>query len=320
MVKKEDFLGRSLISINDFSKEEIDYVLDYAEKIEKNFNRYKGRMAGKIMAPLFFEPSTRTDCSFQMAMLHMNGKVLDFDPSMSSLAGKGERFKDTILSIASYRPDVFVIRHKNEGFQRAIVNRVDKPVINAGDGTHEHPTQTILDLYAIKKVRGQIDGTIMGLAGDLKYSRVAQSLCKKLADYNGIGLVLISHELLRMPKETLNYLDERGVSYEERDLSELEKSLKDLDILEMLRIQRERFPEGVEGEQMYKEVSSIHYLNSKMLKNAKPNLKVFHPLPRVGEIDLDVDDSKHAFYFSQLEGGLYTRMGSLDLLVGGKSG
>ena len=194
MGNNKTFLGDGIISIGDFSIEEINYLLDCAEEIKKNPSEFKGKMAGKLMAPLFFEPSTRTSCSFQAAMLAMSGNVLDFDVSASSVK-KGETLRDTVKIIQGYKPDVIVIRHKKDGSARFVADLLDIPVMNAGDGQNQHPTQTLLDLYTIKEIRGEINGVKIAIAGDLKYGRTPHSLALALSRYKDCKLFFISPDI-----------------------------------------------------------------------------------------------------------------------------
>jgi len=315
MIKKGDFFGRDVISIDDFSVEEINHILDLTKDIKKNPRDFEKSMKGRIMAPLFFETSTRTSISFQTAMLRMGGKVLDFDVYSSSTK-KGETLRDTVKTIQCYSPDVVVIRHNKDGTARFVADILKVPVINAGDGQNQHPTQTLLDLYTIGEIRGRIEGTKIAIAGDLKYGRTAHSLSLALSKYPNCEIFFVSPDSLSMPSHLLEELSKKRVSFFEYDLDGLKDIINKVEILYMTRVQRERFPEGIEGEAEYKKVSENYHLTSEMLKNAKPSLKIMHPLPKVREIEDEVDDSEHAYYFRQAENGIHLRKALFVLLIG----
>jgi aspartate carbamoyltransferase catalytic subunit len=312
-VIKEDFRRRDIVSIEDFSTEEINYILEHAEKVEKNPMEFANSMTGKIMVPLFFENSTRTVGSFQIAMLKMNGKVLDFDVDRSSIQ-KGETLKDTVKTIEAYEPDIIVVRHSDDGTARFIADVVDIPVINAGDGKNQHPTQTLLDLYSIKQIRKSLDNVNIAIAGDLKYGRTPHSLALALARYENCKISFVSPEYLKMPRDLLKKLKEKRVNFEEYGLEELEKVINQTELVYMTRVQRERFPEGPEGDFEYKKVSRQYCLTLDMLKNVKPEFRIMHPLPKVTEIDPKIDDTKYAYFFKQAKNGVYIRKALLDLI------
>ena len=314
MSEKKDFFKKDFISINDYSTEQVNYILKNAEKIQKNPEKYNQKMSGKIMMPLFFENSSRTTLSFQTAMIKMNGVCLDFDLERSSIK-KGETLKDTIKTIEQYEPDVIVIRHKKDGAAKLAADTTYIPVINAGDGKNQHPTQTLLDLYTIKQVRGELDNTQITIAGDLKYGRCPHSLAIALSRYKNIYINFVSPETLKMPKDLLKNLKEKKVIYKECELKELEKAIKKSDILYMTRIQRERFPKGIEGESEYEKISKTYCLKPEMLKGVKETLKIMHPLPKVFEIHPEIDKGKHAHYFTQAKNGVYVRKSLLDLIL-----
>jgi len=302
--------GRDVISIRDFSKKDIEHVLKTAEKLE---NELKKRGAldyakGKILATLFFEPSTRTRLSFESAMHRLGGNVIGFAEASTSSVKKGESLRDTIKTVEQYS-DVIVIRHPKEGAARLAAEVAEIPVINAGDGSNQHPTQTLLDLYTIKKEFGGIDGLKIGLLGDLKYGRTVHSLSEALAFYD-IELYLISPELLKMPRHIIEELREKGVKIYET--SDLEKVIGELDLLYVTRIQKERFPD----EQEYLKVKGSYVIDCALLARAKEGLKIMHPLPRVDEIHPEVDKSKHAIYFRQVFSGVPVRMALLGLTLG----
>ncbi|MFA4646455.1 aspartate carbamoyltransferase [Pyrococcus kukulkanii] len=305
-----DWTGRDVISIRDFSKEDIEFVLSTAERLEKELKE-KGHLEyakGKILATLFFEPSTRTRLSFESAMHRLGGSVIGFAEASTSSVKKGESLRDTIKTVEQYS-DVIVIRHPKEGAARLAAEVAEIPVINAGDGSNQHPTQTLLDLYTIKKEFGKIDGLKIGLLGDLKYGRTVHSLAEALAFYD-VELYLISPEMLRMPKHIVEELKEKGVKvYETLDL---EAVIGELDVLYVTRIQRERFPD----EQEYLKVKGSYQVNCKVLEKAKEDLRIMHPLPRVDEIHPEVDKTKHAIYFRQVFNGVPVRMALLGLVLG----
>ena len=315
MIEKKDFYGRDLVSIDDFSIDEINYVIDFAKEISKNPKKFRESMKYKMMAPLFFEKSTRTIGSFQTAMIKMGGCVFDFDVDLSSL-GKGERFRDTLEMIGGYEPDIVVIRHHEDGSAKLAADILDAPLINAGDGKNQHPTQTLLDLYTIFDINGEISNTKIVMVGDLKLGRTVHSLAESMSNYSGCEMVFVSPPSLKMPKSLLDRLREKKVSFSEKGLENFESSIKDTDILYMTRIQRERFPEGLEGEQEYRNISKKYHLNASILKNVKSDFKIMHPLPRVDELDQEVDNTKYAYYFQQAKNGLYVRKALLELLVG----
>lgn len=302
--------GRDVISIRDFSKEDIEHVLKTAEKLENELKK-KGTLdyaKGKILATLFFEPSTRTRLSFESAMYRLGGNVIGFAEASVSSIKKGESLRDTIKTVEQYS-DVIVIRHPKEGAARLAAEVAEIPVINAGDGSNQHPTQTLLDLYTIKKEFGGISGLKIGLLGDLKYGRTVHSLSEALAFYD-IDLYLISPELLKMPRHIVEELREKRIKvYETGDL---EKVIGKLDLLYVTRIQKERFPD----EQEYLKVKGSYVIDCALLARAKEDLKIMHPLPRVDEIHPEVDKSRHAIYFRQVFSGVPVRMALLGLTLG----
>lgn len=318
------FMGRDIISIEDLPKEEIDFILEKASEIENdfrnnNFLNYRKAMAGKIMISAFFEPSTRTSTSFQAAILKMGGNVIAINEDNSSRK-KGETLKDTAKTIDRYNPDVVVIRHRKDGSARIFAENISAPVINAGDGKNQHPTQTLLDLYTIKELRGKIDGLKIALVGDLKYGRTVHSLALALMNYENCLVFLVAPDELKMPASLTGKLSSK-LKIEERNLAELQKTIGEVDILLMTRIQRERFPDSPEGQQEYERIKSQYTLTKNMLSMAKPqkNFKIMHPLPKVDEIEPAVDKTKYAHYFKQVENGLYIREALLVLLTRGKN-
>ena len=305
-----DFKGRSIISIEDFSRKEIIHVLETAAKIEHMPSKKKYQiLQGKVMAALFYEPSTRTRLSFESSMNRLGGRVVGFaDPNTSSFK-KGETLHDTLKMVEQYA-DVIVMRHPLEGAARLAANTTKKPVINAGDGANQHPTQTLLDLYTIKKSQGKLTGLNITLVGDLKYGRTVHSLAMALAHFN-CRLFFVAPESLKMPKHYLHELSKRGVVYSEHE--DIEEIIGMTDVLYATRIQQERFPDPGE----YEKVKDVYILKKSMLSNVRLNLRIMHPLPRVNEIDKDVDDTVYAHYFQQAGNGIPIRKAVLSLVLGG---
>ncbi len=298
--------NRSLVSIDDLSKEEIFKVLDLAEGFEKNPNQRI--LDGKVVATLFYEPSTRTRLSFESAVNRLGGRVIGFSEASSTSVSKGESLKDTIMTVANYS-DLIVMRHPIEGSARyaSEVSRV--PIINAGDGANQHPTQTLLDLYSIRKTQGKLDNLKIVMVGDLKYGRTVHSLLMAMSQFNA-SFTFISPKELQMPAEYKMYLDKVGLKYKET--TDLADNIKDADIIYMTRVQRERFSDPLE----YEKVKNVYVLRNSMLEGTKPNMKVLHPLPRVNEIHTDVDDNPQAYYFPQALNGVFTRMAIMALILG----
>ncbi|MEK6945689.1 MAG: aspartate carbamoyltransferase [Nanoarchaeota archaeon] len=317
MVSRDDFVGRDVISIEDFSKQEIDYVLDNAAEIKARMGNYSQRLAGRIMVPIFVEDSTRTVMSTQMAMLRLGGSVVDFDVGKSSFS-KGETLEHTFKVIDSYNPDVVVMRHDNDGVAQLAADLIKAPFINCGDGKNFHPTQTFLDLFTIREHRGSIDGLKIAIAGDLMYGRPVHSLAEALGlKYEGCNIKFISPEQLKMPKDLLKRLKTKGAFFSEHDLEDLELIINsgDVDFLYMTRVQRERFPKGPEGDQMYEDVTSRYNLKRNIIKTPKPGFKILHPMPIFNEVARDIDDTEYAHYIPQAGNGPPTRMSLLDLIV-----
>lgn len=311
-----EFKNRDIISITDLSKEEIDYILKYSESFQNVQNN--NLLSGKVMASLFFEPSTRTRFSFDSAMKQLGGSALNFsEPNVTSLA-KGETLWDSIKMVERYS-DVIVIRHKLEGAARLAAEAADIPVINAGDGTNQHPTQTLLDLYTIKKSFNKLENLNVGLVGDLKLGRTVHSLATALALYN-CNLFFINVGNLEIPRYILEILDERKARYEKYNFLDLKNIIPKLDILYMTRVQKERFPDTPDGAYDYEKVKSIYVLDKKILNNAKQNLKIMHPLPRINEIPKEIDNTNFALYFEQAGNGVVVRKALLSLVLGVKNG
>lgn len=303
-----NFKGRDILSIRDFTREEIDYILNVAERMEPLARTGSDLLRGKILALLFFEPSTRTYLSFDVAMKKLGGNTIGFsDPRTSSIA-KGENLSDTIRTVENYC-DAIVIRHPLEGAARLAAEVARVPVINAGSGAEEHPTQALLDLFTIKKEKGRIDGLNIAIMGDLKYARTAHSLAYALSLYD-VKLYFVSPEMLRMREAVLYDLKEAGVEFEEcRNIDEV---IDQIDVLYVIRIQRERFPDPSE----YEKVRGSYKITLKTLERAKRDLIILHPLPRVDEIDFEVDKTPHAVYFKQPWYGVLIRMALLALILG----
>ena len=300
---------RHLIDPLDFSVEEIDALLDLAGEIERNREKYSHLCDGRTLATLFYEPSTRTRLSFEAAMLNLGGRVLGFASADSSSAAKGESISDTIRVVSCYA-DICAIRHPKEGAPKVASQFSGIPVINAGDGGHQHPTQTLTDLLTIRSLKGRLGDLTIGLCGDLKFGRTVHSLMKSLSRYQGIRFALISPDELRLPdyirKEVL---DREGIPYEE--VSDLEDVMGKLDILYMTRVQRERFF----NEEDYVRLKDCYILTSKKMAAAKPDMAVLHPLPRVNEIATEVDSDPRAAYFKQAQYGVYVRMALIATLL-----
>ena len=301
---------RHLIDPLDFTKEETQKLLDLADRIHDDPEAYQDVADHKRLATLFYEPSTRTRLSFESAMLRLGGKVLGFPDAGVSSASKGETVADTIRIISCYA-DIAAMRHPKEGapLRASLYSKI--PVINAGDGGHSHPTQTLLDMMTIRRRKGRLDNLTIGFCGDLKFGRTVHSLIKGLARYDNVKFVLISPEELRVPDYIINeVLEPRGIPYIET--RNLEGALPDLDILYMTRVQRERFF----NEEDYIRLRDSYILTAEKLNLAPADMAVLHPLPRVNEITLDVDDDPRAAYFEQAQNGVYVRMALIMTLLG----
>ena len=293
---------RHLISPLDFSVEELGRLLDLARDIEKNPAKYAHACDGKVLATLFYEPSTRTRLSFESAMIHLGGQVLGFSSAASSSAAKGESVSDTIRMISCYA-DICAMRHPKEGAPMVATAVSSIPVINAGDGGHQHPTQTLTDLMTIRSLKGRLDRLTIGLCGDLKFGRTVHSLINALVRYEDISFVFISPEELRIPGYIReDVLDEKGVPYKE--VERLEDVIGGLDLLYMTRVQRERFF----NEEDYVRLKDFYILDKAKMDLAGPDMLVLHPLPRVNEISVVVDSDPRAAYFKQVQFGVYVSM------------
>ncbi len=302
--------GRHLIDPMDFTIDELNSIFDLADEIIANPISYADICKGKLLATCFYEPSTRTRLSFEAAMLRLGGQVLGFSSAESSSAAKGESVKDTILTIASYA-DICAMRHPKEGAPKVASLNSPIPVINAGDGGHQHPTQTLTDLLTIRSLKGRLSNFTVGLCGDLKFGRTVHSLIKALSRYEGIRFVLISPEELKVPQ----YIREELLSNEHVEMTEIEKLedvIGELDILYMTRVQKERFF----NEADYVRLKDSYILDKEKMTMAKEDLSVLHPLPRVNEISVDIDKDPRAAYFSQARYGMYVRMALIMKLLG----
>ena len=301
---------RHLIDPLDFSRQEVEELLNCADDIAADRSRYARVCDGKKLATLFYEPSTRTRLSFEAAMLNLGGSVLGFSEASSSSAAKGETVEDTIRVISCYA-DICAMRHPKEDAPLVAARYARIPVINAGDGGHQHPTQTLTDLMTIRQKTGRLDHLTIGLCGDLKFGRTVHSLIKSLARQEDIRFYLISPEELRLPDYVRQEaIEDRGHFYKE--VRTMEEVMPELDILYMTRVQRERFF----NEEDYIRLKDTYILDRKKLETAKPGLAVLHPLPRVNEITPEVDDDPHAAYFEQAQNGVYVRMALIMKLLG----
>lgn len=299
-------MPKSLISIRDFSKEEILGILEMAAKFEED--PFRTILKGKVVACIFFEPSTRTRLSFETAANRLGARIIGFSDAGNTSVSKGETLKDTIKMVSNYA-DLIIMRHPLEGSARyaSEVSRV--PVINAGDGANQHPSQTLLDLYSIKKTQGKLENLHINMVGDLKYGRTVHSLLQAMSHFSP-NFTFTAPEELKMPAEYKNYLQSLSIPFRESD--NLTENLATTDILYMTRVQQERFLDPIE----YERVKNIYSLNASMLEGCKSNMRILHPLPRVNEISTDVDNSPHAYYFEQARNGVFTRMAIIAYLLG----
>jgi aspartate carbamoyltransferase catalytic subunit len=298
--------NKSLISISDYSKDDYKEIIELAGYFEKN--PVQKIMEGKVVATLFFEPSTRTRLSFESAVNKLGGKIIGFTDAASSSVKKGESLKDTILTVAQYA-DLIVMRHPVEGSARYASEVSTVPVINAGDGANQHPTQCLLDLYSIYKTQGTLENLNISLVGDLKYGRTVHSLLQAMSNYNPT-FNFVSPKQLQMPAEYKMQLNELGLKYYEDE--EMNENIKQSDIIYVTRIQKERFSDPMD----YEKLKNSYILKNKMLKDTKDNLRILHPLPRVNEIHVDVDDNEKAYYFQQALNGVFTRQAIMTKILG----
>lgn len=291
-------MKKDLISITDYTKEEYLRILELAADFEANPNQ--DLLKGKVVASLFFEPSTRTRLSFETAISRLGGRIIGFADPDSSSASKGETLHDTIKMVSNYA-DLIVMRHPLEGAARYAAEISPVPVINAGDGANQHPTQTLLDMYSILKTQGTLDNMNIFMVGDLKYGRTVHSLLQAMSEFENPIFNFIAPKVLEMPRAYKLQLEEKGIRYyEHREFTEI---ISAADIIYMTRVQKERFSDPIE----YEKVKNVYILRNAMLKNTKPNVKILHPLPRVNEIHTDVDKNEKAYYFEQARNGVFTR-------------
>jgi aspartate carbamoyltransferase catalytic subunit len=298
--------NKSLVSINDFTRDEHHRILDLAEAFERH---PKQRILEEyVVATLFFEPSTRTRLSFESAASRLGAQVIGFSDSSSSSTQKGESLRDTIKTVANYS-DIIIMRHPREGSARFASEVSNVPIVNAGDGANQHPTQTLLDLYSIRKTQGTLDNLNIAFIGDLKYGRTVHSLVMALCNYN-TTFHLVSPQELKLPSSVKWKIKEKNLVYHQ--YTDMMEVIPKADILYMTRIQKERFSDPME----YERVKNSYILRNSMLDDAKPNMKILHPLPRVNEITVDVDENPKAYYFTQALNGVYVRQAILAAILG----
>lgn len=298
--------NRSLVSISDYSKEEIIKILDLAEDFEKQPRQEL--LKGKVIASLFFEPSTRTRLSFESAVQQLGGSIIGFSSAATTSVQKGETLKDTILTVSNYS-DLIVMRHPVDGSARYASEVAPVPIINAGDGANQHPTQCLLDLYSIRKTQGTLDNLDITFIGDLKYGRTVHSLVMALCHFN-TRFHLVSPVELKLPSAVKRHIKEANLRYEQ--YTDLADVIPTSDIIYMTRIQRERFPDPLD----YEKVKNSYILQNDALENAKKNMRILHPLPRVNEISVDVDNNPMAYYFQQALNGVYVRQAIVSSILG----
>ncbi|MCK9639462.1 MAG: aspartate carbamoyltransferase [Prolixibacteraceae bacterium] len=297
---------KNLISITDFSKEEYLKIMELSMQFEENPSQ--SLLKGKVIATLFFEPSTRTRLSFETAINRLGGKIIGFSDSNSSSVSKGETLHDTIKMVSNYA-DMIIMRHPLEGSARYAAEVSDVPVINAGDGANQHPSQTLLDMYSIMKTQGRLDDINLFMVGDLKYGRTVHSLLMAMSQFKNPIFNFVAPPELAMPDEYKIYLSNKGIRYFEH--LEFNDIINQADIIYMTRVQKERFIDPVE----YEKVKNVYILKNEMLANTKPTVKILHPLPRINEIHTNVDSNPKAYYFTQARNGVYTRMAIISHLL-----
>lgn len=297
---------KSLISITDFSKEEYLRIMELSKKFEANPSQ--SLLKGKVIATLFFEPSTRTRLSFETAINRLGGKIIGFSDSNSSSVSKGESLHDTIRMVSNYA-DMIIMRHPLEGSARYAAEVSDVPVINAGDGANQHPSQTLLDMYSIMKTQGKLDDINLFMVGDLKYGRTVHSLLMAMSEFKNPIFNFVAPPELAMPDEYKFFLSQKGIRYFEH--LEFNDIINQADIIYMTRVQKERFIDPVE----YEKVKNVYILKNEMLAGTKSNVRILHPLPRINEIHTDVDNNPKAYYFDQARNGVYTRMAIISHLL-----
>jgi aspartate carbamoyltransferase catalytic subunit len=312
MPKTSDFAGRDVVSIRDFKRDQLETLFQSVEALERSPRSLDGELKGKLVVLLFYEPSTRTYSTFHIAAENLGMKVSGFANPSGSSVSKGETLHDTIRMFEEYGADLFVLRHTMPGSPRFAAEVTEVPVINAGDGSREHPTQAMVDLYAIRKAFGKIDGLKIGILGDLKYGRTASSLAYALSNYD-VDITFIAPESLKMRPEVQQYLDRRGAT--SKSETDLKVVIGDLDVLYVTRIQKERIPDPTE----FEKVKGLYQVNLESLAKAKSSLRVLHPLPRVDELSSDIDATNYANYFVQAAAGLPLRMVLMNSILGGAS-
>ncbi|MBP7463582.1 MAG: aspartate carbamoyltransferase [Bacteroidales bacterium] len=298
--------NKSLISISDYSKQDYLQILELAGYFEKHPNQ--DILRGHVIASLFFEPSTRTRLSFESAVQRLGGRIIGFSEAGNSSVSKGETLKDTILTVANYS-DLIIMRHPVEGSARFASEVSSVPVVNAGDGANQHPTQCLLDLYSIQKTQGTLENLSIAIVGDLKYGRTVHSLIQAMANFNPV-FHFVSPPTLRLPEEYKIFLNNHNIPFFEH--SEITDCIRESDILYVTRVQRERFSDPME----YEKVKNAYVLHNRMLEGSRENLRIMHPLPRVSEINIDVDPNPKAYYFTQALNGVYTRMAIISAILG----
>lgn len=301
-------MPKSLISIHDFSKEKILHILDVAAEFEKD--KSQNILNGKIVACIFFEPSTRTRLSFETAANRLGARVIGFSDTGNTSIAKGETLKDTVKMVSNYA-DIIVMRHPLEGSARYASEVANVPVINAGDGANQHPSQTLLDLYSVRQTQNRLNDLTINMVGDLKYGRTVHSLLQAMSHFAPHFVFTAPNELM-MPDEYKTFLKDRKIPYLET--TQLIEHLNDTDILYMTRVQQERFSDPID----YEKVKNIYRLDAGMLGNVRKNMKILHPLPRINEIAANVDNTPYAYYFKQAENGMYVRMAIIAYLLGYK--
>jgi len=305
------FLGKDVISILDFDRKALEILFEYTDRARRYLNTKLRVLEGKVVALAFFEPSTRTRLSFEVAAKRLGADVIGFTGEEAISVAKGENLADTIRMLNSYA-NLIVLRHRFEGAAKFAAEIADVPVVNAGDGKQHHPTQAMIDLYTVRTLFETIDGLTYAVVGDLRYGRAATSFIYGLTLFKPRKIYLISPPLLRARPEVLETLRMKGIPFEER--SGIEDVISEIDVLYVTRIQKERFPDPME----YEKVKGSYRITVDLLRNAKPELKILHPLPRVDEIDFRVDETKHAAYFIQASYGVPVRMALLTLILGGE--
>jgi len=305
------FMGRDVISILDFKREELEELFELSDKARKLFNRKLRLLEGKVVSLAFFEPSTRTRMSFEVAAKKLGADVIGFSSEESISIAKGENLADTVRMLDSYS-DLIVIRHRLEGAAKFASEIALNPVINGGDGKQHHPTQAMIDLYTVRELFGEIDGLTYAIVGDLRYGRAATSFIYALTLFKPLKVYLVSPPILRARPEVISLLKSKGIVFEE--LSKLDDVIREVDVMYVTRVQRERFPDPTE----YEKAKGTYKVTLKLLEKAKRSLKILHPLPKVDEIELSVDSSEHAAYFLQASLGVPVRMALLAMVLGGE--